>query len=74
MDPRPPKPSTQQPPARQAGGIGIRAASRFGQLVLAIAAIGPSALLDLSPGSTQAHALRTAAERLSQRLGAIGGL
>lgn len=34
MDPRPPKPSTQQPPARQAGGIGIRAASRFGQLVL----------------------------------------
>ena len=46
----------------------------FGRLALAIAAIGPSALLDLSPGSTQAHALRTAAERLSQRLGAIGGL
>lgn len=33
MDPRPPKPGAQPPPARQAGGIGIRAASRFAALV-----------------------------------------
>ncbi|MGQ9723973.1 MAG: IclR family transcriptional regulator [Tepidimonas sp.] len=44
----------------------------FGRLALAIAAIAPSALLDLRPGSAQAITLQTCAERLSQRLGAVG--
>jgi DNA-binding IclR family transcriptional regulator len=44
----------------------------FGRLALAIAAIAPSALLDLRSGSAQATTLHTTAERLSQRLGAIG--
>lgn len=44
----------------------------FGRLALAIAAIGPSALLDLSPGSVQAATLQQAARRLSQRLGHVG--
>lgn len=43
----------------------------FGRLALALAAIGPSALLDLGEGSPQAQALRAASERLSQRLGAL---
>ncbi len=42
----------------------------LGQVVLAIAAIAPTPLLDLDPDSAQARALRTAAQRLSQRLGA----
>ncbi|TSE34969.1 IclR family transcriptional regulator [Tepidimonas charontis] len=42
----------------------------LGQVVLAIAAIAPSPLLDLSTDSAQARALRAASQRLSQRLGA----
>ena len=41
----------------------------FGRLVLALAAIAPSALLDLSPHSPQAQALQACAARLSARLG-----
>lgn len=44
----------------------------FGRLALAIAAIAPSALLDLGADSAQAATLRATAERLSQRLGAVG--
>ncbi|MCX7742686.1 MAG: IclR family transcriptional regulator [Tepidimonas sp.] len=44
----------------------------FGRLALALAAIGPSALLDLGADSPQAQHLRAAGERLSQRLGALG--
>lgn len=43
----------------------------FGRLVLAIAAIGPSARLDLSEGSEQVRALREVGQALSQRLGAV---
>lgn len=42
----------------------------FGRLALAIAAIGPSALLDLTPAGAQATTLRETGARLSQRLGA----
>lgn len=44
----------------------------FGRLALAIAAIGPSALLDLGADSAQAVTLKDTAQRLSQRLGARG--
>lgn len=44
----------------------------FGRLALAIAAIGPSALLDLGANSAQAVTLKDTAQRLSQRLGARG--
>jgi DNA-binding IclR family transcriptional regulator len=43
----------------------------LGRLALVMAAIGPSAWLDLAPGSTQAQALQAAGERLSARLGAV---
>lgn len=42
----------------------------FGRLALAIAAIGPSALLNLDPQGTQAHALRHTCHELSKKLGA----
>ena len=42
----------------------------FGQLVLAIAAIGPSVTLTLDPDDLPAQKLRTLARQLSQRLGA----
>jgi len=42
----------------------------FGRLVLAIAAMAPTALLDLRSSSPQAAALRAAGEGLSRRLGA----
>jgi DNA-binding IclR family transcriptional regulator len=42
----------------------------FGRLVLAIAAIGPSKMLDLRTTGVQAKALRDVAASLSQRLGA----
>lgn len=42
----------------------------FGQLVMALAAIGPSALLDLDPDGPQARALREAGQQVSQGLGA----
>lgn len=42
----------------------------FGQLALVIAAIGPTAQLQLEPGSPQVEALRQVADGLSQRLGA----
>jgi DNA-binding IclR family transcriptional regulator len=42
----------------------------FGRLALAIAAMGPSAQLDLSPNGHQASLLLEVARRLSQRLGA----
>lgn len=42
----------------------------FGRLVLAIAVIGPSKMLDLRPGGPQAKALRDVGASLSQRLGA----
>lgn len=42
----------------------------FGQLVLAIAAISPSQMLDMHPSSHQAQALRHTALNLSHRLGA----
>lgn len=41
------------------------------RLVMAIAAIGPSALLDLDPAGRPARALRACAQQLSERLGAI---
>lgn len=43
----------------------------FGQLVLAIAAIGPSALLTISMQSSQAQALIRCGQSLSAKLGAI---
>lgn len=43
----------------------------FGQLALAIAAIGPSRLLDLNPKGRQAQAMRRVADELSARLGAV---
>jgi len=43
----------------------------FGRLVLAIAAMGPTALMDLDGGSAQAQALREVGQRLSRRLGAV---
>jgi len=43
----------------------------LGRLALVMAAIGPSAWLDLAPGSAQAQALQAAGERLSARLGAV---
>jgi DNA-binding IclR family transcriptional regulator len=43
----------------------------LGRLALVMAAIGPSAWLDLAPGSGQAQALQAAGERLSARLGAV---
>jgi DNA-binding IclR family transcriptional regulator len=42
----------------------------FGRLVLCMAAIGPSATLDIDPGSLPAQCLAEAARALSQRLGA----
>lgn len=42
----------------------------FGRLALAIAAMGPSALMDLSDGSPQVRALREVGRQLSLRLGA----
>lgn len=42
----------------------------FGQLVLALAAIGPSATLDLRPDGPSASLLRDCGRQLSQRLGA----
>ncbi|MDR0225046.1 MAG: IclR family transcriptional regulator [Burkholderiaceae bacterium] len=42
----------------------------FGQLVLAIAAIGPSVTLDLDPQGVPARCLQAQAQRLSLRLGA----
>ena len=42
----------------------------FGQLVLCIAVIGPSATLQTGPASAAAQLLREAARSLSQRLGA----
>jgi len=42
----------------------------FGRLALAIAAMGPSGQLDLSPDGAQAKHLREAAQRISVRLGA----
>lgn len=42
----------------------------FGRLALAIAAMGPSGLMDVSDGSPQAQALREVGQRLSLRLGA----
>ncbi len=44
----------------------------FGRLALALAAIGPSALLDLGVGSPQAQALRACGKQLSRRLGYTG--
>ena len=43
----------------------------FGRLVLAIAAIGPSTLLDLRADSPQARALLDTGRALSQRLGHV---
>lgn len=43
----------------------------FGRLVLAIAAMAPTAMLDLRSNSPQARALREAGESLSRRLGAV---
>lgn len=45
----------------------------FGRLALAIAAMGPSALLDLDPDGPQAQTLRTLGQQLSLRLGAPAG-
>lgn len=42
----------------------------FGRLALAIAAMGPTALLDLDPQGHQAQTLKALGQRLSQRLGA----
>ena len=42
----------------------------FGKLALAIAAIGPSKMLDLRPAGPHARALREVADNLTQRLGA----
>jgi DNA-binding IclR family transcriptional regulator len=42
----------------------------FGQLVLCLAAIGPSATLQTGPHSAAALCLRDAAQTLSRRLGA----
>jgi DNA-binding IclR family transcriptional regulator len=42
----------------------------FGRLALAIAAMGPSAQLDLSPEGWQAATLRELGRRVSLRLGA----
>lgn len=42
----------------------------FGRLALAIAAMGPSALLDLDPDGSQAQTLKTLGQQLSLRLGA----
>ena len=42
----------------------------FGRLALAIAAMGPSALLDLDPDGPQAQTLKTLGQQLSLRLGA----
>lgn len=42
----------------------------FGRLALAIAAMGPSALLDLNPDGPQAQTLKTLGQQLSLRLGA----
>lgn len=44
-----------------------------GQLALALTAIGPTAVFDGRPAGAVARALRTAAEGLSQRLGAAAG-
>lgn len=43
----------------------------FGQLVLCLAAIGPSATLQTGPASPVAQQLREAAQALSRRLGAV---
>jgi DNA-binding IclR family transcriptional regulator len=45
----------------------------FGRLALAIAAIGPSALLDLGRDSPQAKVLLEVGDKLSQRLGYVTG-
>jgi DNA-binding IclR family transcriptional regulator len=45
----------------------------FGQLVLCLAAIGPSATLQTGPGSAAAGHLRDTSRSLSQRLGAAQG-
>ena len=42
----------------------------FGRLALAIAAMGPSALLDLDPDGSQAQTLKALGQQLSLRLGA----
>ncbi len=44
----------------------------FGKLVLAIAAMGPSALMDLSDDGNLARSLRDTGSRLSARLGFVG--
>lgn len=46
----------------------------FGRLALAIAAMGPSALLDLDPDGSQAQTLKTLGQQLSLRLGAPVGM
>lgn len=46
----------------------------FGRLALAIAAMGPSALLDLNPDGSQAQTLKTLGQQLSLRLGAPVGM
>jgi DNA-binding IclR family transcriptional regulator len=43
----------------------------FGKLVLAIAAMGPTSLMDLSDGGGLARSMRETGERLSARLGFI---
>lgn len=43
----------------------------FGRLELAVAAIAPSAMLNLDANGLQAQALRETCDRLSQRLGAV---
>ena len=46
----------------------------FGRLALAIAAMGPSALLDLDPDGPQAQTLKALGQQLSLRLGAPVGV
>jgi DNA-binding IclR family transcriptional regulator len=45
----------------------------FGRLALAIAAMGPTALLNLDPQGQQAQTLKALGHRLSLRLGAPVG-
>jgi DNA-binding IclR family transcriptional regulator len=46
----------------------------FGRLALAIAVIGPSALLDLQADGSQARALLDTGRALSQRLGHVASV
>ena len=46
----------------------------FGRLALAIAAMGPTAQLDLLPQGRQATLLHEAAQRISWRLGSAAGV